>query len=247
MAWLTKAICPNEAPKKLKILTLNILHGGGKRTSEITRYISNQHADVVVLTEFRDNKNAELLRGQLRRDGMTWFAATSLAPKQNGVCIASRTEFNARTYPELDSTNGHRVISAHFPDVSVYGLYFPQKLAKSVLFDFLLHGPPSKDPAVLLVGDFNTGLHRIDEEGTTFHCTRQFETLSRTHYVDSWRSRNTNSKEFSWYSPKGNGFRIDHMFTTPKVDEQITRICYDQTPRLAKMTDHAALMVECGI
>jgi len=39
----------------MKIVTLNIRHGGGTRVPVILEYLDSQNGDVIVLTEFREN------------------------------------------------------------------------------------------------------------------------------------------------------------------------------------------------
>ncbi|EIC23635.1 endonuclease/exonuclease/phosphatase family protein [Thiorhodovibrio frisius] len=229
----------------MKIVTLNIQHGGGKRIPGILNYLQSQDADAIVLTEFRENSNAEALRFGLAADGYRYFAGASIAPKENTVCIFSRQPFVARTYPALPAQDRHRLISAHFDGISVYGVYFSQNKAKVGLFDFLAKGCHlPTEAAYFIVGDFNTGLHFQDEEGATFFCTTEFKALSESGVVDSWRNRNPATREFSWYSNHGNGFRIDHVFSSTEGDALIERVYYDHKPREAKATDHAALVVE---
>jgi exonuclease III len=62
--------------------------------------------------------------------------------------------------------------------------------------------------------------------------------------VDSWRSRNPGTWEYSWYSHHGNGFRIDHVFSNPAADASIQAVAYDHTPRETGVTDHSALVVK---
>ena len=115
----------------MKVISLNIQHGGGKRVREILGYLLPQNADVIVLTEFRENENASVLRSALAVNGFAHFAAASIAPKENSVCIFSRLPFVPRTYPELTTSDRHRVVSAHFKEMAVFGVYFSQKEAKA--------------------------------------------------------------------------------------------------------------------
>ena len=193
----------------MKFVTLNIQHGGGKRIPAILDYLQSQNADAIVLTEFREDSNAGALRSALAANGYRHFAGASVAPKENTVCIFSRQPFIPRTYPELPANDRHRLISAHFNGVAVYGVYFSQNKAKAGLFEFLAEGRHRPtEAAYFIVGDFNTGLHFQDEEGATFYCTTEFKALSESGVVDSWRNRNPDTREFSWYSNHGNGFRI---------------------------------------
>jgi exonuclease III len=129
--------------------------------------------------------------------------------------------------------------------MAIYGVYFALNQAKASLFEFLTQGRHDLTDAVhFMVGDFNTGLHFHDEEGATFYCAEQFNTLSGSDLVDSWRRRNPGVREYSWYSNRGNGFRIDHILSSAKADSMIERVYYDHQPRRSKATDHAALVVE---
>lgn len=229
----------------MNLVTLNIQHGGGKRIHRILEYLQSLDADVIVLTEFRENSNAQVLRCGLATAGYLHFAAASVEPKKNTVCIFSRRPFVPRTYTELPPQERHRLISAHFNGVAVYGVYFPQNKAKAGLFEFFVKGQHRPtEAAYFIVGDFNTGLHFLDEEGATFYCTAEFSALLDSGLVDSWRNRNPHKRKFSWYSNHGNGFRIDHVFSSAAADALIEQIYYDDRPRKAGATDHSALLVK---
>lgn len=229
----------------MKLITLNIQHGGGKRIPKILDFLQSQDADVIVLTEFRENANAEALRSGLTAKGFPYFSSASSDPKENTVCIFSRQPFVSRTYPELPAEDRRRLISAHFEGAAVYGVYFAQNEAKARLFEFLANsGHRPTEASYIIVGDFNTGLHFQDEEGATFYCTSEFKTLLESGLVDSWRNRHPDKREFSWYSNHGNGFRIDHVFSNTEADKMIERVYYDHSPREAKATDHSAMVIE---
>jgi len=118
-------------------------------------------------------------------------------------------------------------------------------MAKAPLFRFLLDGRyKPANTEVIVMGDFNTGLHRIDENGSSFFCADLFSLLPDAGLFDSWRSRNPEERVFSWYSNVGNGFRIDHVFSNPSADSKIERVYYDHTPRETGITDHSAMVVE---
>jgi exodeoxyribonuclease-3 len=229
----------------MKLITLNIRHGGGKRVPRILEYLRALNADVIVLTEFRENSNAIALRAGLGESGFRFFAGASVAAKINSVCVFSQQPFVPRTYAELSTHDRHRLISAHFDDAAVYGVYFSQNNAKASLFKYLAaggHRPTETD--FYIIGDVNTGLHFQDEEQATFYCTEEFEALIESGVIDSWRSRNPEAKEFSWYSNQGNGFRVDHVFSSRDADVKIQSVYYDHTPREEGVTDHSALVVE---
>jgi len=66
--------------------------------------------------------------------------------------------------------------------------------------------------------------------------------------VDLWRLTHGNeSREYSWVSAPGNGFRIDDAFANDIYVRQVRPVChYDHDTRLQTLTDHSALIVTCG-
>lgn len=98
----------------------------------------------------------------------------------------------------------------------------------------------------LVIGDINTGEWYLDETKASFHCVKEFKDLKEKGLIDSWGTRNPDKKEFSWYSKAGNGFRIDHVFSTPEFDKSIKNIFYSHRERENGVSDHSALIVEYG-
>ncbi|HYX05984.1 MAG TPA: hypothetical protein VE912_04550, partial [Bacteroidales bacterium] len=98
----------------------------------------------------------------------------------------------------------------------------------------------------LIIGDFNTGKHYIDEKGKTFYCSEYFDKFNEASLIDSWRSRKHNEKEYSWYSNVGNGFRIDHAFSTPNLDRLITNVHYSYVERENGLSDHLTIFNHFG-
>lgn len=59
----------------MRIVTWNLQHGGGKRIGGIVDAIRSYSADVLVLSEFRNNPLGEILRGELTQMGYGFQAA----------------------------------------------------------------------------------------------------------------------------------------------------------------------------
>ncbi len=203
---------------------------------------------MVLLTEFRENSNAEKFKTRLFDLGYKWQASSSRDPVKNSVFLAAKIPFIANSKKPGLGEHAHRLIVAAFRDVNIVGVYFPQKEEKRVVFDHLATKLlPQLGDCTLLLGDFNTGRHFIDEVGNTFHCADCFDQLEKAGVVDSWRSRNPQAKEFSWESSAKNGFRIDHIFCTAKLDQKVTKIGYLHDIRKQKATDHSAMFVEIDL
>jgi exodeoxyribonuclease III len=91
------------------------------------------------------------------------------------------------------------------------------------------------------MGDFNTGLHRLDESGATFHCAEEFGRLSQVGWVDGWRHLHGETRKYSWYSNAGNGFRLDYAFVTTDLVDRVEAAEYDHSTRDI-LSDHSALI-----
>lgn len=218
----------------MKLVTLNIQHGGGRRITPIIEFLKSLDSDVLVLTEYHlEDKN---LAKSLADLGYSHQIAGSTLPKENSVLIVSKESFEVLSVSQ-------RITSVKLKDFTLYGVYFPQGEAKRPIYENL-RNEVANAGSTLVLGDFNTGLHYLDEAGKSFICSDCFNDLKDVGLVDSWRTRNLTTKEFSWYSSQGNGFRIDHAFCSAELDPRVSKVEYMHSPRELKITDHSALIVE---
>jgi exonuclease III len=96
----------------------------------------------------------------------------------------------------------------------------------------------------ILIGDFNTGKRYIDEDGATFIGSEYMDQLGVLGYLDSWRTLNPESREYTWFSSAQNGFRLDYAFLSHALVPQLSYAKHVDAPRLNGVTDHSALLVD---
>lgn len=228
----------------MRLVTLNIRQGGGRRTSKLVEYLISQDADLLVLSEYRPNEYGRVVRKELFDAGFGFFACAGTLENINSVAIASRMPFILRDFPALLECDHHRVIGVRLSEIDILGVYFAHGPKKASLYDFFLENGQEFEAETIIIGHFNTGLHFQDETRSTFKLADRFATLPSKGFFDAWRSRNAHGREFSWYSHVGNGFRIDHVFCTRSVDDRILGVHYDHSPRTSRITDHSALIVD---
>ncbi|MGJ8643339.1 MAG: endonuclease/exonuclease/phosphatase family protein [Luteolibacter sp.] len=236
----------------MKILTWNLQHGGGSRIDRIKEALGPYEADVLIFSEFRNNTQGADLRGCLEDHGYGHQAAPEGSPGLNTVLVAARHAFEAETFqgqmsdPELGDF-WQSVILARFENLNVFGLYLPGEERKRPVFDFLLNLPERYlEEDSILIGDMNTGRHYEDEASKTFTSAHQFDALLEQGWVDAWRIRNPEAREFTWFSRGyNNGFRLDHALVSPSLNSKITDVKYSHSEREAKVTDHSIMVVEC--
>jgi len=229
----------------MRIATLNIRHGGGTRVAALLEHIAELDADILALTEFRCNRSGSALRDRLAALGYVELAPSCTLTSENCVLLASRLPMQVTEMSAGPPGHEHRLIAAITGHLSIIGAYFPQREAKRQVFKQVLKRLPRLRPLGVLIGDFNTGKPYLDESGNTFSCVDAFTNLEVAGLVDAWRSRNPDVKEYSWFSSKGNGFRVDHAFCTPDFDRRIRAVQYIHRCRVSGATDHAALLIDC--
>ena len=221
------------------IVTLNIRHGGGKRVGPLVDYLSGTGADVLVITEFRTGKSGRALTDGLADSGFGHQHWSVGQDGKNSVMIASQIPFEPVEF-HLPEDHAHRLVGARFGSLQVWAVYMALGKDKLPLYRFLKDVEPR---ATILIGDFNTGLHRLDEQGATFTAADEFADLQTRGWVDAWRRRHgQEAREFTWLSPAGNGFRLDHVFVSNDMIEQVADCRYDHSTR-PTLTDHSALNV----
>lgn len=219
----------------MKISTWNIRHGGGSRLEAIKTVLNSmRNEDVLVITEFRSNKNGLAFSHQF---------STVTDERSNGVLIASKEPISCTTDEALGE-HSHRVAIVECKGFKLFGCYFPQQ--KQKVFDYLIAQSKNLDNAII-TGDINTGLHYADETGASFYCANALKELQDNGMPDAFRHLHGGSKEFTWYSHAGNGFRIDHFMVSTNLLSVLNSCHYNHDPRIEKASDHSTMSLELDL
>ena len=231
------------------IVALNIRSGAGTRAARLCRYLDSLDPDTVLLTEWRDNASGRTLAHWAEGRGMGHAALTD-GGTANGVFIASLDHFVTESATPVGQGAGCLML-ARFLCVTLLACYFPQLKAKAAFFDRCLELAREHQAAPFVVaGDLNTGNQLTDrsEGAGKYYCSDHFDQLaSAGGLLDLWRLTNGASREWTWHSTKGNGFRIDHAFGNGAFVAVAKPICiYDHRARDTRLTDHSAVVLRIG-
>lgn len=250
----------------MRLLSWNILHGGGGRRPAIAEAINALAPDVVLLQEVRawDGRGPDPLLEGLADRGLEAQVASPVVGRENGLLIASRWPFRATPLAQAPGQPVH-MLQAELPwpkeddgttedeegqadSLRVVAVHFPQKDAQVPLFEALLALPePWRTGPSVLMGDFNCGIPFADSDTRTFACTHLFQALLQQGWVDGWRARNGKAREFTWFSPRtGHGFRYDHALLSAPLNPQVREVRYLHHLREGGLSDHSGLLVELG-
>ena len=232
----------------MKILSWNILHGGGQRIANILAVIEKHSPDIVALQEFRHGKSKPLLLDGLKAMGLeNYYAPKTTTARDNSLLLASHYDFSRKKFPDNNLTVA-RGIQANFvfPELNLVTLHLPHK-KKQVPFFLSLQELPEfwLQENSILIGDFNCGIPFEDSETKSFENTHLFQSLLQQGWVDAWRSRHQEQREFTWISTKNhNGFRYDHALVSSRMNTMIKTVYYDHTVRKEGVSDHSLMIIE---
>ena len=229
----------------MRLLAWNIRQGGGARLSAIIEAMARHDADILVISEYRGGASAERLRLALAGLGYRFLTQLAPPPGRNGVLVAGRCPF--REHGAVDPTlpEPYRMVRIEIAGVHLCGVYMPNLLRKVPYWEALIAVlGEAADQAVLAIGDFNTCRAYVDEPGAIDATAHFIDRVEAIGFCDLWRRRYPEGREFSWYSTRGNGFRIDHAFLSSALAARAGAIRYSHDERLTGLSDHAPLILE---
>ena len=232
----------------MRLLAWNIRQGGGSRLARIAAALEGQKADILVLSEYRGGPSAARLLAALDALGYQYATAVAPPPARCGVLIAARHPFREHVALDLALPEPYRIVSVGFASFRLVGVYMPNLLAKVPYWEALiatLRGDSGS--AALAIGDFNTCRPFLDEAGAIDRTAHYMDRFDEIGFCDLWRRRNPELREYSWYSTRGNGFRIDHAFLSNALAAQAGPIRYSHEERLAGLSDHSPLILDLQI
>jgi exonuclease III len=242
--------------RSVRLISWNILAGGGARCGAILEVLRRYDPDVIALQETMPSRATDLCHVL----GKAGYAHRFSTPRlhHRGQCVLSRLRLaritgprppHARFYPrgwlELE------LIESGLRLAAVYGPPAGPPIAAfwSAAADWLTRRTARR---FLMLGDFNAGASLVDAADYRFKAGAAFARLAGIGLVDLWRREHGESREHTWFSSPGHtrvgrGFRIDHAFASPAVAERVTSCRYDHQVRELGWSDHSLLVVDLNL
>lgn len=231
----------------------NLRHGAARNSDAVLAGLLAYRPDVAVLTEYRRTPSTAIRTG-LVRDGYTVLDDTALE-KQNSVCLAVRHPVQRVPRSASDLLDNHW-IEAELAGVGlrVAGVYLPTRgkvgLEAKRRFWRAVHevaAECTKLPMIML-GDWNTGDNPLDSASQRdFSCVTEYRQMKALGFCEVWREHNPTETEYTWYSSKKSGRRLDHAFVSPALLPHVEEVRYSHREREAGLSDHSVMLVRLDL
>jgi exodeoxyribonuclease-3 len=229
----------------VRLLAWNIRQGGGSRLPAIAEALARHEADVLVLSEYRGGDSALRLREMLTKFGYPHSTTVLPPPGKSGVLVAARRRLRAHAALSDTLPEPYRLVHVEIGKLSLCAVYMPNLMAKVPYWEAVVANLAARvDGHALAIGDFNTCRAYVDEPGAIDRCAFFMDRVAELGFCDLWRQRYPEGREFSWYSHRGNGFRIDHAFLSPSLARRAGPIRYSHDERLSGLSDHSPLILD---
>ena len=245
----------------MRIVYWNIRAGGGRRAKAIGDQLEAWRPDVIALSEFRATPASQTLAARLATTGWPYQIQTTdrRKPARNALLMASRWPLRRRRIAGMPVLRDRWLIARvdapmpltaglmHAPNFTSPHLKYPMLEAVADIVARWRHGP------AIIGGDTNSGLRELDEEnplGPSFHREYAFIERMGAHWADAFRHLHGERREYTWYSHRDNGFRLDHVFLNPQLTDKLTACRHDwgtnpaEPDRREGLSDHAAVIVD---
>lgn len=215
----------------MEILSWNICFGGKGKEADIVSKLNEYNADLVVLTEYKNNESGGIIKGGLDSIGYTHCIISSLNLNKNGVAVFCKTPIIIMTNDFADKENiivfgwnGLKFISVFCANDELTARFIGN-ISTSEIWT-----------RTVIIGDLNTG-----PRGSKPDRYDDLNRIVKKGFIDLWRESN---REICWSYQSGHGkSQPDHVLCSSDLIGMKWRVKYDLTAIVDSISDHALMQV----
>lgn len=240
----------------LRLVTLNISGPSVVRAEQLASFLGELDADVVVLTETRDNEGTRALLDWCRDQGYSVTGALPGTSGERGVAVARRVGPVSAT-AAVDVDLSHRLVIdelAELPSLTLVAAYVPSRDASAPKIErkrtFLGQMARalqrfSDNQRVVFMGDLNIVGRSHVPRYPAFKAWEYdaLDEIAAAGLTDVFGHLNPGVQVYSWLGRTGSGYRYDYAFVSPSLMDTVEGCEYLHEPRERGITDHAAVML----
>lgn len=240
----------------LRLVTLNISGPSVARAEALASFLGELQADVVVLTETRNNEGTRALLDWCRDQGYSVTGTLPGTSGERGVAVARRVG-PASAPASVDIDLPHRLVIdelADQPSLTLVAAYVPSRDASAPRIErkrtFL--GQMARalqrftdDQPVVFMGDLNIVGRSHVPRYPAFKAWEYdaLDEIAAAGLTDVFADLNPGVQVYSWVGRTGSGYRYDYAFVSPSLMDTVEGCEYLHEPRERGITDHAAVML----
>jgi len=240
----------------VRFVTLNVSGPSAARAERLLAFLPSLGADVLVLTETRQNRGTANLLDAYRQSGHAVFAAQSMDASERGVAVIQRAGRPVSLTGELTEDARHRLVAAeiHATDsITVVGAYVPSrdaspaKIARKQRFLSQMTAVARHwtHKRLVFLGDLNVVSRQHQPRFTAFRGWEYdaLEALERQGLVDAYSLLHPGRQAHSWIGRTGAGYRYDYAFVSSALVPHLVDCEYVHETRELGLSDHAAVVL----
>lgn len=240
--------------EKVGLLTLNIGNPSLERAKRQCEWLEKRQEDIFILTETKESRGCEYIKEHFGH----FVSAPKSRTDELGVILISKYPIQAENsfFPESSvyfSRQTEVKVSIGEKEIDVVGLYVPSRdrnekkilRKKSYIDGMEMYLRKSGKANKIIMGDFNILERTHVPHYSTFYEWEYcfYDTFITTGYVDAFRYRYSDAKEYSWVGRTNNGYRYDYCFVSLDLSDKILDCQYVHETRNIRITDHSAVVV----
>jgi exodeoxyribonuclease III len=246
----------DDGVSPLRLFTLNVSGPSTDRARRLLPALDELDADVLVLTETRNNAGTRLLLDAYRERGCTVLAPTPPTSAERGVALIHRLPPGPPSAASSVDLAQRLVVARIVGDrpFTLIGAYVPSRDASAAkilrkktfltqLTTLLNEFPVEED--VVLLGDFNVISRLHVPRYPVFRAWEYdaLEAIAAAGLVDAFAFLNPGLQAHSWIGRKGAGYRYDYGFVSQRLVDRLLVCDYLHEFRFAGLSDHAGVVV----
>lgn len=216
----------------MRVLNWNIRWGGKGKESEIVEKLCEYSADLLVLTEYKNNESGERISSELHSIGYVHAVCSSGNPNRNGVAAFSKAPI--RLHPDR-FTDRENVCMFDWTGITFIGVFCANdEITARFVEEFVAMKPGNR---TVLIGDLNTG-----PRGSMPDRYEALDRIVESGFVDLWRN---SGKDICWSYQSGRGkSQPDHALCSDDLQDLNWDVEYDLSTIDRDISDHALMKVD---
>lgn len=247
----------------MKIVNWNINNPTEKLAQNQVDFLLRENADALILTEAKKLPGSLYLQERLQQNGYTVYFDEP--QKGYGVLCAMKGTESTNQKSHIDFLPArYQIVRSQVNDteLTIIGLHVPSrgsaafkninkiKFQEQTMRILEHYNRENLNKSIIIGGDLNIVEPLHDPHYKSFGEWEYefYHAFFTNGFMDAFRYlKPFTHKEYSWYGKKGNGYRFDHFFVSKDLEDNITDVYYEQSPRKHGLSDHAAMVLKLDI